>query len=70
MKKLRLDLNGINVESFPIPSEETAAGTVMGAQQTLGCNTLVQCTNNGSCGATANPYAATCGMDTACNPSH
>ncbi|HEU0051975.1 MAG TPA: hypothetical protein VFQ39_02315 [Longimicrobium sp.] len=39
MRKLRLEMGELEVQTFEVSGQEGAAGTVMGAERTLNCQT-------------------------------
>lgn len=66
MKKIKLDLNDLRVESFETTLREAAAeGTVFG--QTASYDTLTTCTAYAYCGETAGGNKCG-GTSAACNP--
>jgi len=69
MKKLRLKIDELGVESFPTAAAQPAAGTVRGFDSTTGDQRLCGCTDNGNpcdtygCGTYACSDACSVGCD-------
>ena len=71
MKKLKLEIDALDVESFEAARVEADAGTVLGAGNTPGCNTIQICLptdpSRDPCGETYSPCGDT--SDPACGGS-
>ncbi|HEU0054161.1 MAG TPA: hypothetical protein VFQ39_13335 [Longimicrobium sp.] len=60
MKKLRLDLDELCVDSFGTADERTWPGTVAGFDSGLGCETVTSACEIESCGFTCRITCASC----------
>ncbi|HSU14151.1 hypothetical protein [Longimicrobium sp.] len=62
MKKLRLQIDELSVESFPTAAKAEEAGTVRGFDSTTGNQIICECTDEGgACGGSAGCGSYGCG---------